>query len=110
MEVVTLLTEHKVQIDLDIDQFLEEDYWDEALTALMSASGHGHFQIVRTLIRAGADPNVKTCYGEPALGFAARNGHLDIFEELAPLTSLTPDHVELLRKLAKSKSEFVRRT
>ncbi|MBP0000536.1 MAG: ankyrin repeat domain-containing protein [Cyanobacteria bacterium SID2] len=103
LEIVEMLIKHRSDINLDIDEFLEEEFWDEALTGLMAASGRGHIQIVRNLIRAGANPNIQTCYGETALSFAARGGHVDVFEELAPLvTCMDSEHIDIIRRIAES--------
>ena len=108
LEIVELLIENRHRINLIIDQFLAEDFWDEALTGLMTASGHGHALIVKTLIQAGADPNIKTCYGETALSFAARSGHIEIFEDLAPLTTcIDQEQIYLIRKIASANSSFL---
>ncbi|WP_017659689.1 ankyrin repeat domain-containing protein [Baaleninema simplex] len=107
LEIVEMLIKYRNEIDLDIDQFLEEEFWDEALTGLMAASGKGHIQVVKTLVLAGANPNIQTCYGETALSFAARGGYIDIFEELAPLVNcIDPEHIDILRKIADSESRL----
>jgi ankyrin repeat protein len=71
------------------DPFQEE-------TALMWASSEGHLEVVKTLLAAGADPNLKAHVsliterknadhpsgGFTALMFAVRNGHEDVVEAL----------------------------
>jgi ankyrin repeat protein len=71
------------------DPFQEE-------TALMWASAEGHVEVVKALLAAGADPNLKAHVstiterkdadhpsgGFTALMFAARNGHADVVEAL----------------------------
>ena len=61
---------------------------ESGYTTLMVASHMNNLSFVKTLIAAGADPNIAgTKYQETALVMAARNGHLDIFEYLLPLTT-----------------------
>ncbi len=71
------------------DPFQEE-------TALMWASAEGHLEVVKTLLAAGADPNLKAHVsliterknadhpsgGFTALMFAVRNGHEDVAKAL----------------------------
>ena len=51
-------------------------------TALFSAAGLGHKEVVELLIAEGAGVNVNGRYGETSLNFAALNGHKEIAELL----------------------------
>lgn len=51
-------------------------------TALILASGMGHFEIVQDLLRAGADPNKSNEDGFTPLEAASKSGNLDLFREL----------------------------
>jgi ankyrin repeat protein len=44
-------------------------------TALMAASGNGHVDLVRLLLKRGADPRKRVSTGETALHWAAERGH-----------------------------------
>ena len=52
-------------------------------TPLMVAAGHGHDQIVRELITAGADVNVKSNYKHTALHYASGWGMSSVIKTLA---------------------------
>ena len=43
----------------------------------MFAAQGGHAHMVRMLLGAGADPNVRGTHGLTALGFAQQNGHAE---------------------------------
>jgi hypothetical protein len=51
-------------------------------TPLIIAAGLGHIDIVRTLLQAGADANMKDEKGLTALAWALVKGHTDIVELL----------------------------
>jgi ankyrin repeat protein len=50
----------------------------DALTALHLAAQTGSFQVVRTLVQAGADLNVRNNIGAPPVSIAARSGAADV--------------------------------
>ena len=51
-------------------------------TVLMEAASNGRTDIVKSLIKAGADVNATTNYGNTALMEAARGGYTEIIEIL----------------------------
>jgi ankyrin repeat protein len=56
-------------------------------TALHTAAGKGHLDVVRLLLAAGADPNVRDSrFNGTALGWASYGGHDAAARILAPLT------------------------
>jgi ankyrin repeat protein len=55
----------------EVNRIDEVEHW----TALMFAGGEGLTEVIRTLLRHGADPNLKDTDGDTALTFAQRNGH-----------------------------------
>jgi hypothetical protein len=59
-------------VDMDVN---------DGLTTLFIASKHGHIDIVRALIAAGADPNHITCFNSPLI-VASDNGHSSIVSTL----------------------------
>jgi uncharacterized protein len=63
------------------------DGCDSLWTLLMSAATGGHLSIAKLLIERGADVNATTEKGHSALWYAARQGWLEMFNYLAPLTS-----------------------
>jgi uncharacterized protein len=85
-----------VQLLLSHGSFVNaaDPYQEE--TALMWASAEGHLEVVKALLAAGADPNLKAHVstiterkdadhpsgGFTALMFATRNGHADVVEAL----------------------------
>ena len=85
-----------VQLLIDRGSFINaaDPYQEE--TALMWASAEGHLDVVKTLLAAGADPNLKAHVstitqrshadhpsgGFTALMFAVRNGHEDVAKAL----------------------------
>jgi ankyrin repeat protein len=48
----------------------------------MMASGGGHPEIVKMLLRAGADVNMKAVEGETALSVAKEEGHSEVVQLL----------------------------
>ena len=52
------------------------------LTPLMNAAAMGNIEVVRDLLRAGADVNQVGPRRSTALMFAAGSGHLDVVKEL----------------------------
>lgn len=58
----------------------------KGITALIAASGKGDMGIVRALLAAGADPNLRTDTGWSALGWAQGARHTEVAALLAPLT------------------------
>ena len=50
-------------------------------TALFIASNHGHLDVTRTLLEAGANPKTR-CNGCPTLVVSAHNGHVEIVRML----------------------------
>jgi uncharacterized protein len=56
-------------------------------SALHGAAAYGHTEIVRELLAAGADPNVKTTEGKKPIDFARTNNHASVAKILAPVTS-----------------------
>jgi len=55
---------------------------NELYTALMLASENGHMEVVKVLLAAGADVNVKSRTGNTALSQATEQGHSEIIELL----------------------------
>jgi ankyrin repeat protein len=51
---------------------------EDGVTALMTASGSGHLEVVRLLCEAGADKDKADQNGETALILASRRGHLEV--------------------------------
>ncbi|UDD57074.1 hypothetical protein AFCA_004589 [Aspergillus flavus] len=47
-------------------------------TALTVASYRGQLAVVKMLLEAGADPNLKDCHGITSLGWAKRKGHREV--------------------------------
>lgn len=61
-------------------------------TALHTAAGAGHFEIVQLLLAAGADPNLRDSrFDATALGWATYGRHEDIAQVLAPITEHADD-------------------
>jgi ankyrin repeat protein len=57
-------------------------------TALHKAAGDGNLELARTLLRLGADPNVRDQrFNSTPLGWARHSGHEQIIELLEPLTA-----------------------
>ncbi len=51
-------------------------------TALMSAAKYGKIEIVKELLKAGADKKITNVKGNDALYYAKREGHADVVELL----------------------------
>ena len=56
---------------------------------IIEASHWGHLDVVKELIKAGADVNDKDNWGETALHRAIRWGHLDVVEYLKQIVQIT---------------------
>lgn len=70
--IVEWLIEHRANPNgIDQDSF-----------PLHDASLLGHFAVCKTLLAAGANPNLKDSVGETALHQASRNGHIEIIRLL----------------------------
>jgi ankyrin repeat protein len=78
-----------LELGFDVNAFGRGDIPGEQRwqSALHTAAGAGHLDIVRLLLAAGADPNLRdNRFGGTALGWAEYGGHGDIAALLAPLT------------------------
>ena len=73
IEIVKLLVLYKAQIDC-----LSDFPHRGGIFALMYASQHGHADLVKILLDAGARADRCTYYRSSALSFAAIGGHLDV--------------------------------
>ena len=51
-------------------------------TPLMEAAQEGHLELVRYLLKAGANVHAQTQTGDTALTYACENGHTDVAEGL----------------------------
>jgi ankyrin repeat protein len=57
-------------------------------TALHKAAEDGNLELARTLLRLGADPDIRDeRFGSTPLGWARRNGHQALVDLLEPLTA-----------------------
>jgi ankyrin repeat protein len=66
-----------------------EQQWQ---TALHTAAGEGHLDVVRLLLAAGADPNLRdNRFNGTALGWATYGGHEAVARILAPITENADD-------------------
>ena len=54
----------------------------ENITSLMTACLDGHIEIVKELVKAGADVNIKNTADETALKIAKEKGHTEIVKLL----------------------------
>lgn len=52
------------------------------ITPLMVASGHGHIDCVKALLKAGSDINAENVLGETALMYASKRSFAEIIAEL----------------------------
>jgi len=50
----------------------------EHFTPLMHAAAEGHIEVVKILVKAGADPSLKDVDGDNAEAFAKQNGHHEV--------------------------------
>ena len=62
------------------------------MTALMKAALDGNREAVDTLLGLGADPDILTSYGQPALYGALQAGDLALTERLALITTKGEAH------------------
>ena len=69
-QTVQLLIDHKAEIDA-VDNV-------EHFTALMFAASEGQLEVVKILLKAGADANLKDVDGDNAESFARQNGHVAV--------------------------------
>ena len=53
---------------------------NHSIFPLIAAARNGHWMIVRTLLKEGANPTAMTKNGRNVLSAAAKNGHLDVIE------------------------------
>ena len=58
----------------------------EGNTFLIYAATLGNLEVVKRLVRAGADVNATSEFGDSALSSAALNSHQEVFNYLEPLT------------------------
>lgn len=84
---------------------------DDGLTPLIAAAQHGHIDVVRLLVAAGADPSLKDGGGSP-LFWAAFFAHKDVFNYLlsenARLNASTQNILQLKVELEKAnETEFL---
>jgi ankyrin repeat protein len=78
-ERVRLLVSHGVDVTSPFD--------DGATTTSMAATT-GHLELARTLLRLGADPDVRDHrFDSPPLGWARYFGHQPLIDLLEPLTT-----------------------
>ncbi|BAY73557.1 ankyrin repeat domain-containing protein [Trichormus variabilis] len=77
------ILEELIKAGVDINQRLEDDK-----TILMEAANIGDINVVKKLVESGADVNALTDGGDFALLNAAYQGWQEVFDYLAPLTSL----------------------
>jgi ankyrin repeat protein len=78
-----------LELGFDVDAFGRGDVPGEQQwqTALHTAAGEGHLDIVRLLLAAGADPNLRdNRFNATALGWAVHGGHDAVAQILAPIT------------------------
>lgn len=80
LEVVSFL----IEAGFDVNQKFVEN---ENRTALMEAANLGNIDLVKKLVESGADVNAISCKNHFALMNATSQGHQELYEYLAPLTS-----------------------
>lgn len=71
---------------LELDPDIDYQGSNDSSTSLMYAARHGHYDVVRTLIGAGASLNKHNDQGKTALMFAMQNNYLQITAELLQFT------------------------
>ena len=62
-------------------------------TALIAASSLGHIEVVRSLIRAGANTLVVDDYGRTAAQYAEERGFVDVVDILTRVSAIQTDAV-----------------
>ena len=75
---------HAETVDLFLKKGAEVDVQGtlEGFTALMTAAAEGQMEVVRLLLRHGADPALKDVDGDMAESFARQNGHSAVVDLL----------------------------
>ncbi len=79
-----------LELGFDVNAFGRGDVPSEQQwqTALHTAAGDGRLELVKLLLAAGADPNLRdNRFNGPALGWAIHNRHDAVARLLAPLTT-----------------------
>lgn len=79
-EVVSLLLERGAKVDA-----LKNYEW----APIHDATYYGHFDVVVALLKAGADPNLRTSEGRTAYGWAVAREHPEVAEILSPYMKKT---------------------
>jgi ankyrin repeat protein len=74
IEIIRLLLDHGIDPNF-------QDY-DGCTVLMMASGGRGHIDMVRLLLDHGADPNLQNKYGQDALVWASKRGHIDVVELL----------------------------
>lgn len=69
-KIIKLLADAKANVNATTSR--------DALTAIHLAAQTGSFQVVRILVQAGADINVRNNIGAPPISLAARAGAADV--------------------------------
>ena len=69
-------------IETQVTHYRPNKQDNNGLTALMSASHNGHSEVVRILLKGGADPNIQKKDGATAVMLATKNGHSEVVQIL----------------------------
>ena len=67
-----------VELLLERGAVLDRADKEEHFTALMWAAAEGHLDVVKVLLKHGADPALKDVDGDTAASFARKNGHSEV--------------------------------